>query len=339
MKGIVDGLARNGAYNEGNVNQGKNAGKEYKTIRFQVQTSATNKLSVELFGMEMDHVFAYKHGNKKKGTKGDTKRIDFEDRHDDLPTGYQLIGINMGLEQNEAGKNIRTTMVAYDAVEYIYDNLNDGDSVKVQGELQFGEYEGNPQIRYVINSIYKEADIDFEDEKFEEVAGFSQEIVIAGTNINSADKTLEITAYTIQYGNKFTPAQFVIRPEDDKDLAKLLKAFQKLKFGDFIQVEGLCMNNAVVTEVKEAPKENPFGGKRPKGVQRDTVTNYVTELQITYADGATYKKGLYDEGDFVEDELIEDEDEGEEEVSFGGKKKGGLGSDDEEDISEDELPF
>jgi hypothetical protein len=247
----------------------------------------------------------------------------------------------MGLEQNEAGKNVRTTLAAFDAVEYIYDNLDDGDSVKISGNLVFSVYNDEPQIKYEINSIYKEKNpIDFDAEDFEEVAGFTQEIVFIGAEPNKEEKTMDINAYTIQYGNKFTVAQFVVRPDGDKDLEGLAKAMKKLlKFGDVITVEGNCLNNAVVTEIAEVKTTaKSFGGKRPKGVARETVTNWVTELQITYADDSTHQQGVYSEDDFIDDELIEDEDEDDSDDTpkFGGKKR-----QDEEDSEEedDDLPF
>lgn len=343
--GIVDGMTNDNAYREDEIKQGKNQGKEYRSIRFFVQTSPTNKLPVEMFGMELDWVYPYKKG--KKGEKGTTKKMAFDQR-DNLPEGFHIIGINLGLEKNAAGKNIRKSLVDFDAVEYIYDNLNDGDSVEVSGELQFSQYENSQgelidQTKYIIKSIYLEKEaIDFTSEKFQEVNAFEQELVFIDKDVDKKESAVYVSGYTIQYGDKFSLANFVIRPNGNENIEKTAKAFAKaLKFGDTLKVYGLCLNKAETVEVDvaddetKAEKDDIFGGEKPKGLEKRAVTTYVTELQITGADNESYKagKGMYKEEDFVVEELVDenDSDDDDDDNLFG--------EDSGQEIDDDDLPF
>jgi single-stranded DNA-binding protein len=341
FKGIVDGLDKDNAWKEDTIGKGKSKGKAYRAIRFQLQTSPTNKLSVELFGMEQDYVYPYSKAEKK------SKKTEFSKRNN-LPKGYHIIGINVGLEQNEAGKNIRKSLVDYDAAEYIWDNLENGDSVTVSGEVAFSTYENSEgtvidQTKFIIKNIYREKDpINFNDEKFEEVIAFDQEIVFVESEFVKEEGAVYVSGYTIQYGNKFTPAKFVIRPEGNKSIEKTANAFvKKMKGGDFVKVYGVALNKAETVEVDasevEDDEEDIFGGVKPKGYEKNAITSYTQELRITGADGSTYVKSLYDlDTDFVIEELVEEEvdfgDDDDDSIDFGGDGK-------VLDISDDDLPF
>jgi single-stranded DNA-binding protein len=354
--GIVEGMNDN-SYNEGTIQQGKNEGKSYRSVRFRVRTSPTNALQVELFGMEQDYVYPYKQGKKGadgKRSKGETKRIPFEDRND-LPEGYHLIGVSVSLkmEKDAKGKEkiVRENMVDYDAVDEIYNNLSDGDSVYVAGEIQISEYEDRngeqqKQAKYIIKSIgLQKKPIDFADEKFEELNAFEQEIVFVGADVDKASQTVVVTGRTIQYGDKFTDYQFYIRPNGKDSLVKLGAAFaKKVKFGDLVKVLGLALNKTEEVEVKsstekkKATNDDPFAdaGEAPKGYDKTTVTNYIQELQITAIakdenGNSLFTKGKYKEDDFIIEELI-DEDEDDDKDPF-------ASDDDEVEIGDDDLPF
>lgn len=291
-----------------------------------------------MFGMELEFVYPYKRG--KKGEKGTSKKTPFAQRNN-LPEGFNLIGVNLGLEQDEKGKNIRKSMVEFDAAEYIYDNLNDGDSVTVSGELEFSQYENANeevinQTKYIVKSIYHEKAIDFEDEKFQEINAFEQELVFIDKDVDKKEGAVFVSGYTIGYADKFNLAQFVIRPNGNKNIEKTANAFAKaLKFGDTLKVSGLCLNKAetvevdVSTEKADKVKDDIFGGEKPAGLEKRAVTTYVTELQITTADNDSYKegKGKYKEEDFVVEELVADEEENL------------FGDGDAQDIDDDDLPF
>lgn len=355
FQGIVEGLSNENAYREGTIGQGRSEGKEYRSVAFRVKTSENNALRVELFGMEQDYVYPYKQGKKDaktgKRSKGDSKKIAFEDRHD-LPEGYHLIGVSVSLEKDSKGKAIRQNLVEYDAVDAIFNNLEDGDSVYVNGEIQFSMWDNDRtgetelQTKYIIKGIGRtKKPIDFQAEDFEELNSFDQEIVFTGADVDKASKSVIVSAYTIQYGDKFTPCTFYIRPEGDKDIEKIAAVFsKKIKFGDFVKVVGLAFNKSEEVEVEvkaekaKASKDDPFGdavGKKAKGYDKTTITHYTQELQVIGIEQGTFIKERYTEADFVVEELVdEDEDDGSDPFFASSEE-----DEDNEDISDDDLPF
>lgn len=343
--GLVNRIAQDKAYTEGEFDKGKNIGKEWKSLRFAVKTSEVNELFVELFGMEKD-AYAYKpvpKEEKKKNpqAKGTTKKIAFENR-DNVPEGYNLIGVKVGkFEDDEADKKkvILQDFVEYDAVEEIFQTFDDGDSISLSGELQFSEYEDQQgdivkQTKYIIKYASKLVKpVDFSDEKFEETSSFEQEIVFVGSAYDKKTGKLTVIGRTIQYGGKFLDIPFVIYANEDK-VKQVANAFHsKLKFGDFVKVLGLCVNKTETVEVEEvANKDSIFGdgGVTPKGQGKRTAKNRLTEMVITGVDLASFKPKRYKLEDFiVEEELVDDKDIDDDNP---------FASSDEEDEDE-ELPF
>ncbi|ARF70715.1 hypothetical protein B7C51_24900 (plasmid) [Paenibacillus larvae subsp. pulvifaciens] len=317
FEGIVEGINKDHAFKTGEIQSGKMKGKSYNSVRFQIKTSETNKLNVELFGCEQDFVYPYKKG--EKGKSGDTMKLKFSKRNE-LPKGYNIIGVNVQLEEDESGKLIRKSMVDFDAAEYIYQELENGTSVRVTGEIQKNSYEKNGEryesIKYIIKSIKKIDDIDFEDKNFKEINSFSQEIVFVDSDYE--EEAIYINAYTIQYGNKFSNLQLVIRPNGNDKIKKFAnKLTKKLKFGDFIELYGHCLNTVEIVRVDpnddiDDDDDEDFEGERPDGLE-DTFSNYIVELRVTGAKKGTFKQEVYEESDFVVDDLIEESDEDDEE--------------------------
>jgi hypothetical protein len=315
--GIVNRISNDNAYREGEIEQGRYEGREYRSIRFGVKTSETNELFVEMFGMELDDAYIYKPATKKdkeKGKKGTTKKIAFDER-DEVPEGYSIIGITVGLERDEKNKQVRQNLVNYDAVEYVFENLEDGDSVFVSGDIEYSEYEGKKQTKYVIKNISKTKDeVNFDDEKFDEMTSFEQEIVFVDASMDKEEGKLIVIGRVINYGGTYMDIPFVINEEK---YPKLVKNFKKrLKFGDFIKVFGNCVNRAekVETEIDE-DEDDWGGGGKPKGFG-GTVTHRTTEMEIIDVDSATFEAGKYEEDDFVKAKnLLVDDEEDEDEDS------------------------
>lgn len=331
LKGIVDGVSKGNAFRSGEVGKGKNKGKATQALSFWVQTSKQNKVRVELFGMEPDFVYFSKDGKTEKGEKRETKQIPYSQRNKAIE-GFSLIGINVGLEKDDNGKNITKTFVDYDAAEYIYENLNDGDSVFINGQVTISEYtnkEGKTsvQVKYSIRKLYLESKpIDFDAEGFVETNAFEQEIVIVDAEEDKKEGIIIVTGRVINYGDKFCDTQFIVRPDGNEKIAKMGKAFLKAKFGDFIKVAGNIINRAEVEEAEE-DTDNPFAGEKPEGL-KGQITTYTSELRITNGEG--YEKEKYSEEDFEIEELVDQD------MDFSGDKGNG---DKMEDISDDDLPF
>lgn len=332
LKGQVVGLSNENAFRESTFEQGKNEGKEYKSMRLGVKTSESNTIYAEMFGMELDFVYPYSRDDKK------SQKIPFADRHNP-PKGYQVIGISMGLKFGKDGKQDRKSMVEFDAIDYIRENLEDGDTVTVSGEIQFSEYKNKnsgelvKQTRYTIKSIYKQKDaIDFNAENFKEVTDFEQELVFVSSEFDKEEGKVHVLGYTIGYADKFQDAVFTIDPKKSADVKKMAETFlKKLKFGDFIKVFGNCVNKVEFVEVEEEQEEDIWGEK-PESLDKKAVRNYITELTIIGADGKTYEKAKYSEDDFVkEEQSFEEENVDDADNPFSDS--------DEDEIDEDDLPF
>lgn len=290
--GIVSGVNNSRNFKEGTTGSGK----EYKTIKFNVKTSPTNSIRVELFGMEQDFIWPYSSKDKK------SEKMPFKNRHK-LPDGYHLIGVNVQLEEGDDGKLVKDSLHAFDAVEYIRDNLKDGDSVFVYGDIEHSEYEGQngvqQQRRLTIRGIGKmDNEIDFEAEGFKEVSSFEQDIVVREVDVDKKEKIATVYAYIINYGDKFVGTTFTIDGNRNK---QMYEAFPKyMKFGDLVSIKGLLINEALLEEVEE--ESDPFGSELPNGFNNKKITGYNSQVLITALDYDKWKeegKGKYAENDFV----------------------------------------
>lgn len=331
LEGKVVGISNTeNAYHEGYTNSDK----PYKSLSFFVQTSPDNKVKVELFGMERDEVTAYSQKAKE------SKKVKWANRHNDHKD-FKVMGVNMFLEKGSDGKNKKTVLVEFDAIDYILKNLNEDDSVRVSGDLGFQNYENQQgemkeSVKFNIRSVSKlDKAIDFTEEDFKEVSMFEQEIVATETIVDTEAKKLIIGSRTITYQGKETPtATFVV---DAEKLPKLANNMAKrLSFGDFIKVFGLVINKTVKEEAEveadESLELDDWGGDDDikSSMETQYITNYINELQVTTVDSSTYKKGKYKEEDF----FSKDED------AFNGNLNDGDEFEDGEDEGEvDDLPF
>lgn len=296
-------------------------GNEYRRLNFGVQTSPVNTIYTEIFGMERDYVMAYSSQEKQ------STRVDWDDR-ESPPKGYHVLGVNLFLVPEKKGDKFeREVLVEWDAIPYIDDNLSEGDFVMVRGELQFSEYENRDgdltqQTRFRVQGISKlKSELDFDAEDFKETSGFEQDVVIQNIDVDKKENKAYVNCYIIDYKKNFVTTQFII---DGNRNSKLLQEFSKrMKFGDWVRVWGLLVNEAVIEDEPEV-EDDPFGSERPNGLDRRKVTNYNQEMLIVGVDASTWEKKKYSEEDFVLSEA---------EQAFGSSENPFLDDDDEE------LPF
>lgn len=367
--GKVTRLDKDGAFREDVATKGKHEGDTYRSLRFGVRTSDTNEMTVSMFDFEPEEVFlwnsekAKKAKEKKKTYKGE--RIPFDEwleKQDELrEQGYAVLQTRVGLEYGEDGKIQSKGLPSYVASKYIYDNLNNGDSVIVEGDIRYSTYENQQgktveQKTFNITRLRKLKDIDFEDEDFEEVTYFEQEIVFVDAEPDKSNKKVYVTGRTIDYQGNWHDTQLVVDYSDgedgeDKGMVKLANAFlKKFKFGDLLNVYGDAINRVIVEEVEDEGEEDDLldelGGRaKPKHAQGYTARTYISEMQIFGVD--SWSKRHYSEEDFVKDELLEEDDDDNEDDELldelGGKskkeKKNPFEVDDDDDISDDDLPF
>lgn len=335
VEGKVVGMDREGTYREGEVEQGKNEGKTWRSIRFGVQTSEENTIYVELFGMEQDFIYPWSQKAKK------SQKIAFEKRNNP-PSGYHVIGVNIGLENDEKGKQVRKSLVELDAVEYIHSVLTNGESIQVTGKVEYGEYENKkgdkvPQTRFIIGSIFTtKEEINFDAEDYKEVCVFDQEFVYVDSEYEEEDGKRYVTARVIGYADKWQDVTLVIDADKSEGLKKLSDNFGKLKFGKLIKVIGKPVNRVDMVEVEvEDDEGDEWGGEEVEGYNRSSVKSYTNELQILKVDKAwtsDNKDKTYTEDDFIADDLIEDGELDEEQDPFGD-------DDDDDDDGDDDNTF
>lgn len=321
-----------GISNENSLREGVTRNDDsYKSLSFFVETSPTNAIRVEMFGMERNEVYFYSSKHKK------SKKVAWKNRNDSFPE-YKLIGVRMGLEKDEKGANKQVMLVEYDAIDYIHTHLKDGDSVFVSGSIDFQSYvdrSGNEKEskRYTINSIsLTKEPVDFHKEGFKEVASFEQEIVVTNTIIEGSK--LYIGAKVINYKGEDTDTTFVVDTvAEGGKFAKLANNIKKrMKFGDFIKVFGVCKNEVILEEAEAEDDEDDWGGEKPAGMEY--IRNYIQELRITAVDSSTYEPKKYTEDDFY-NEGEENFGDDFEESPFEGDDF----MDDFEDEDDDDLPF
>lgn len=325
IEGKVVGIGNENAFREGFTSSDK----PYKSLQFFVQTSPTNRIKVEMFGMEREEVVFYDSKAKQ------SSRVKWDDRNTDAVKGAKLLGSNLYLE-GSGDKKTRKVLVEYDAIDYILEHLKEDASVRITGSIDFGSYENDEgqtrnTVKFPIGSITVIDNIDFEAEDFKEVSSFEQAIVVNDKMVDNETKKLLISSYIIKYnkeGNIAVGADFIV---DGGEYPKLANNMAKrLGFGDYIKIYGKIKNETIQREaepdeIEEDEAVEDWGGDEEIASEfaNNYITDYINELQITAVDSGSYEKAMYNEEDFISEE--EDTFEGE-----------GNFEDDEED---EELPF
>lgn len=357
--GKVARIDRDGAFREDVLNKpdNRNHGRLYRSLRFGVKTSPTNEIIVQAFDYEPQEVFLWNSKKREADPNYKGDRIPFEtwkEQQDELrEQGYVVLQSRIGLDYDEKGKLKTKGLPRFVALKEIYENINNGDSVVVEGTIRYSKYKNRndeivEQKNYMIERIFRIKDIDFEDDNFEEVSYFEQEMVFVDADLDKEEKKAYVTGRIIDFNGNFEDTQFVINfanenGETDPAMLKLAQAFtKKMEFGDVINVFGDVINRVVVEEVEDEEEDDllaELGGRsKPKHAQNYVSRTYITEMSINGVDA--WKKGVYTEDDFEKDSLIDDDDGL---GDLGGKKKPNtknpFETDEDVDIDEDSLPF
>lgn len=357
--GKVARIDRDGAFREDVLNKpdNRNHGRLYRSLRFGVKTSPTNEIIVQAFDYEPQEVFLWNSKKREADPNYKGDRIPFEtwkEQQDELrEQGYVVLQSRIGLDYDEKGKLKTKGLPRFVALKEIYENINNGDSVVVEGTIRYSKYKNRndeivEQKNYMIERVFRIKDIDFEDDNFEEVSYFEQEMVFVDADLDKEEKKAYVTGRIIDFNGNFEDTQFVINfanenGETDPAMLKLAQAFtKKMEFGDVINVFGDAINRVVVEEVEDEEEDDllaELGGRsKPKHAQNYVSRTYITEMSINGVDA--WKKGVYTEDDFEKDSLI-DGDDGL--GDLGGKKKPNtknpFETDEDVDIDEDSLPF
>ena len=308
LRGIVGGLERvkEAITNGKEVNQYLENDK-IKKLQFSIKTSENNMIYVELKQFKTGNSLKNVYISKKDEETGkfETRPISFNERHRNFEDGWRIIGVSLKSNNDEHSKNF----VPYDAIDYILENFNDGDSVFVNTEMSHSAgKDGKIYTNYEVKKMFVTHEpIDFKSSEFEEFCDF-EETIIFDTSYPSEDGVI-IQAYTVDYTLSPKPVEFLVK-DKDKEVADFMS--KELKTGDLLKVIGI-VNNRAVYRFEKIESDSSDGsnilGRKTKREEQKTQPRYEKyidfeekNLQIIGLDVDTIKKGQYSQSDFEDDD-------------------------------------
>ena len=204
------------------------------SVNFGVNIADKKSVFMTLTGYPRKEVYYYKKG--ENGAKGTTKAVAWKDRKKSPGEGYRLIGVSMSTGKDADGNNINSTFTEYDAVNYLHENLQDGDSVFIRGTIEFRSWtDKNGQIVKRINLVpnqisYTKKPIDFEAEDFTEMCEFENTLVFSSVDPETDENDKKtgrfvLSGYSVGY-NTVENVSFVIDEAHEKLAKNLHKAMK-----------------------------------------------------------------------------------------------------------------
>ena len=213
------------------------------SVNFGVNIADNKSVYITLTAYPKKEVYYYKKG--EKGAKGTSKAVAWKDRTKSPGEGYKLIGVSLSTGRDEDGNNINNTFTEYDAVNWLHENLKDGDNVFIKGKIEFRSWtDKNGQLVKSVNLVpnqisYMKKPIDFEAEDYKEMCEFENTIVFQSIDQETDENDKKtgrfiLTGYSIGY-NSVENVSFILK-EDCAKLAGNLK--KRMKPGYAIQTFG-----------------------------------------------------------------------------------------------------
>lgn len=289
MYGKVTGVMSNSFYQEGDT---KNGG-SYRRVHLGVEIEEGKIVYIDLFGSTVDNVYFSK---TTKGADGknhtETKSVKWADRFKTSKQlfgedGYRLIGVTCGCKKvtDSKGKlvNDRKYLTPYDACDEIQ-NLNDGDSVFVRGNISYQTYNGQHRVNFEPQQISLCREIDFEDVDFKANAVFTQPIVCMGVVKNEETPGEAIVNAKVVNYSSIEDCELYTR---NAALAKNLK-----KLGEYVHIKvwGDIIVDGEIQEVEESD-----GGWGSSNKMDRVPSPFKRKLMITGADPESIDKEAYSE--------------------------------------------
>ncbi len=296
LKGIVTGAEKDKFYKEIKTRSNK----DMRIVNFGVTYDEDSTLYVNIQGMEQENVYFSKK-SEKKGEKAETVKVPWMDRFTYNREGFRLIGKNIGVRKkiDNEGKTVndKKILTDFDACKEINDNLKDGASVFIKGNLDYSSYLDNAgnkrtSTKLVPNQISLCKDVDFTDEKYEQQNDFNQVIVFVGIEQEKENDRptgrFIVLAKIITYNN-IEDVEFII---ENKELANRFRKSLKPYYS--IKVSG-HMVTSIQTETIEDDDE--WG---EEDAMEKVSTPIKREFIITGAKGSTLDKDTYTEENVME---------------------------------------
>lgn len=325
LKGIVTGAEKDNAYEEKKTRTNKDMRKE----KFGVTYEDGKTLYVNMQGTEQDFVYFSKR-SKKKGEKGETVKVPWADRFTYNREGFTLIGKKIGVKKkvDAEGKTVNDnkTLVEFDACKEVHDNLKDGASVFIKGNLDYSSFfdDKNNKIqstKLVPNQISLCSEVDFSKEDYKQQNDFNQVIIFMGIEQEKVDDKptgrFVVAAKIVTYST-IEDVEFFI---EDKDLATKFR--KGLKPYNAIKVSGHMVSSAQTETVVD--DDDDWG---EADAMEKVSAPVKREFIITGAKGSTIDKELYTEANVAEAIA---------KINQANKAENDFGSDDGDDWGEADL--
>lgn len=284
VRGIITGTEKENFYRELTTRNDK----PMRIVNFGIQIDNDATMYAGFNGMEQEFVYFSK---SEKGDDGKKKtiveKVAWKDRFTFKKEGFRPIGVNLGITKivDDKGKEIndKKVLAQYDACKEISDNLIDGESVFIKGNITYSTYDGKHQTRFEPNQISLCKPVEFDQDDFKKAANFQQTIVFMGIAPNDDKTKFTVSAKIVTY-NSIEDAEFIIL---DHSLAtqfkKALKPYQAIDVWGDISVE---------KHTEEAEIKDVWGTQNEmKKVSAPTTR----ELIITGADPTSIEKEIYSE--------------------------------------------
>lgn len=358
MRGLVKNIDRDNAYEEGiQDKQGKHQGDTYRKLNIGLQTAPDNQVRLGMFSYEPEKVFMWDSGARKKNPEYKGERVEWEkyleQKNNLKASGKAVLQARVGVEYDENDKLISEGMTSYEASELIFENVENEDSVYIEGDVSYSQFKNRNDewvtgTNYNMNRLHlAKDDFDLDDEKYEVQNYYEQQFVYVTSEVDRDKNKLMVIGRVIDYHKNFVDTTFVVdfsekAGEDQASMKKLAESIKKkFKFGDLVTIFGQILNQTVEVEVEEDDNLAGLGGKSQPSHAK---TNKTYNREMTIDGILEWNQKYYTEEDFANAGLVE---ESKEDMSdeFGGKSKPKHDSvfddEDDEDLDDlgDDLPF
>lgn len=298
VRGIVSGVEKDSFFTEKKTTTGK----PRRQISFGIHYENDGFLYVGLNGMEQDVVYV-----SKREDDGTTKveKVNWEDRFS-LEEGFSPIGTRVGLkkveDRNGLFKNEVKTLHSFDACKYVAENLKDGMSVYVSGNIEYSSFttaqgEKRNSVKLNAGRIFlcdHDIDLDSLDETSENnkpVDDFEQRIVFMGIEKEKKDDVETnraiVSAKIVSY-NSVDNAEFIL--PNISQQKKFLKNLRELHPYTSIDIFGRIVGKIEEETVED--EDDGWGGPNPMArINRP----YTREFVIVGAVKTSIDETLYNE--------------------------------------------
>ncbi|GMX64523.1 hypothetical protein Elgi_37920 [Paenibacillus elgii] len=231
VKGVVVGTLNDRFYNESDKKDNP-----WKRVQFGVKIDHNAFVYVEVLGIKAAKVkMVYHDPISKKIDKNKYIYVSWEEIYKKRNDGYK---IHMPVKVSLKSENEDLEMTQYDLIDYLKQNLQEGDTVLISGSLQITEYQGKPQEKFIIQAIYSSDPDNFDSQSYERQAYFNQEIVFVKMEYDENVKRYNVRSNIIYKKNEsvtFVPYCFKLNDDYQQDLVEFLS---DLAFGDVVRVHG-----------------------------------------------------------------------------------------------------